>query len=189
MNEYYKPDINQVIDEIESFEDSQKQKVQFSYLGAFDEVNLSIINEYIEFAQSMHMQKQRTNLFKIFVELTQNISDNSTIRKEVYGKKIGCGKLVIIEYEKYFIMISSNPAKIEDIKRVQERVKEINSKNKDELRVMRREKIKEKARTEANGNIGLIKIAIVTGNKIDISTKFKNEKEGYISIAIILDKQ
>ncbi len=190
MNKYEELSIDQAISEIKHFEYHKEQKVQFSYLGAFDELNLMIINKYIDFAQGLYMSKQRTNLFRIFVELSQNINENSTLRKQVGDKIIGCGKLIIVEYDDYFIMVSSNPASKKDIETIEKRCAEINSKNKDELREMKRRHIRQQDHKEGNGDIGLIQIALMSENKLDLKTKYtdNSKNEGYISISVKINK-
>ncbi len=179
----YENIIEHSMKEIELFQKSGDQKVQFSYLGAFDNNNLQMINQYIDFAQSIDIQNRRTSLFKIFVELSQNISQNSTLTKIVDGVKIGCGKLIIKEYKDYFVMVSNNPARKEDAELVLKRCEEINGKNTEELRQMKREKIREITDKDQNGNIGLIIIAILSGNEVNVTTKEINEKEVFVSVS------
>jgi hypothetical protein len=185
---HYQDNIDLSIEEIEKFIKSRDQKVQFTYIGAFDETNLLLINQYINFVESLNYELKRTNLFKIFIELTQNISQNSTITKTIDGKNIGCGKLTIREFEDCYVMVSSNMAEKGDADYVVELCNEINRKSSDELRQMKRERIREQTSKRQNGNIGLIKIAIITKSKLKVQTKTISNDEVFISISTILKK-
>jgi len=179
---------NQSIREIQEFEENKEQKVLFSYLGAFDEEHLIIISNYIEFAQTVKQTTQRTNLFKIFVEMSQNISQNSTLKKEIGGRDTGCGKITIIEFESYFKMISCNPATENDVQTIKERSIQMNALNKEELRGLKRLRIREKTNKAGNGNIGLIKIAIISENKIGVETEIGNNNKNYVTISVKINK-
>jgi hypothetical protein len=65
---------------------------------------------------------------------------------------------------------------------------EINRKNSDELRQMKREKIREQTSNEQKGNIGLIKVALITKSKLKVQTKTISSDEVFISISTILKK-
>jgi hypothetical protein len=185
---YYQDNIDLSIEEIEKFIKSRDQKVQFTYIGAFDETNLLLINQYIDFVESLSYTLKRTSLFKIFIELTQNISQNSTITKTIDGKNIGCGKLTIREFEDSYVMVSSNMTGKNDADNLVEICNEINRKNSDELRQMKREKIREQTSNEQKGNIGLIKVALITKSKLKVQTKTISSDEVFISISTILKK-
>ena len=147
-----------------------------------------IINQYIEFAQSVNLISKRTDLFRIFVELTQNISQNSTLTKEIAGKQVGCGKLTIIEYDTVFLIVAGNPANEADAKELEKRGKEINGKSQEELREYKRIKMRELIKKSENGNIGLIKTAMISNNELDIVSKKVGEDEYYVSITVKLNK-
>ncbi len=184
----YKTVIEHSISELKKYEQSGDQKVQFSYLGAFDENNLQIINQYIDFAQSVNFQGRRTNLFKIFVELTQNISQNSTMVRKTNGRDTGSGKLIIQEYESFFIMESCNPCKKKNADIVIQRCKDINGKSIEELRDLKRKLMRESSAKSQNGNVGLITVAILTKNDFEVNTKEISEDEVYLSVTTKLNK-
>jgi len=139
--------------------------VQFSYKGPFSTMSLSLINQFIE-SFSIGEPGSRTDLFKIFVELAQNIAENSAEQKQSDEGSVGCGLLVVSESDEFFEVTSGNPASIADAESVRERCEEVNSNDYAGLRVMRRKYLRRTKDDLNNGNVGLIKIGLVSRQKI-----------------------
>ena len=162
--------------------------VQFSYKGSFDDINLSYINQYIELAVKEETGR-RTDLFRVFVELAQNIAQNSLDKLEVKDICIGCGIMIINEVDDYFEIIAGNPATNEDVKKLEEKCDKINSCSEDELRQLKREYRRMEQGEKGNANIGLIKIALIAMNALDYNIIPIDDNSSFFTLAIKLKKQ
>ncbi len=163
------------------------QDVAFSYKGSFDSENLEFINYYVE--QAVHRKgKSRTNLFKIFIELAQNIAENSEDVKKINGELVGCGIMLIHEYDDKFKIFAGNPGSKKNIEKYIEKCKIINSLDLVGLREYRREMLKLPATKKGNGNIGLIKIAITSGSYLDVNTVTIDDQTSFITIQVDINK-
>jgi len=161
--------------------------VQFSYKGTFDDVNLSYINEYIETAVQAS-EGSRTDLFRVFVELAQNIAQNSIDREIVKREEIGVGIMLIIENDDNFEIISGNPANNEDARIISEKCDKINQSTPDELRELKREFRRMTQGEMGNANIGLIKIALISGYEFKYFITKINDSVSFFTIQIKIKK-
>jgi len=167
--------------------DKMYSDVTFSYKGSFDTENLAFINSYIEKAIPAN-PGTRTDLFKIFLEMALNIAQNSLDIKRIDGELIGCGMMLIHEFEDKFSIISGNPGKSENIKKLISKCNYINSLEQDGIRQYKRELMKLPAGIKGNGNIGLIKISMITGHKLEIKELPINDNESFAIMNISLHK-
>jgi hypothetical protein len=167
--------------------DRQFQNVQFSYKGAFDDVNLSFINEYIEKAVA-ESEGSRTDLFRIFVELAQNIAQKSIDKCNINGQLTGIGILLIHQENDFFEIISGNPASVEDARIIAAKCDTINLSNSEELRQMKRDYRKMTQGEMGNANIGLIKIALISGYKLEYNIDDIDDESAFFTIRIRINK-
>lgn len=180
--------IDLVADQFEEYKSDEKQTSVFSYTGVFDEENLFLINRYIEFIQTLEPFNRRNGLFRVFVEVAQNINDNSTLIDTCGDRPRGCGTIAIEEREDCFILIASNPALKKDINKLKRKCTEINKKDESGLRELKKYYLKQDTGNRRNGNIGLVKMALISGNKIDVISKDSSQVEGYVSVILKINK-
>ncbi len=166
--------------------DKLYEQVSFSFKGVFDACNLKLINEYITSVVELKYGS-RTGLFKIFLELAQNIAENS-IDASPPSSNVGAGMMIITEFSDHFEIIAANPAKPKDAEKAKLKCDKINSCSKDELRAFRREQLKLPAGKTGNGNIGLIKVVLVSSNKISCSILHSDDNFSFIIFKMLIKK-
>jgi len=186
VNRYHSLSLNKYSTFYEKI-DRQFKHVQFSYKGSFDDINLSFINEYIEKAVSEN-EGSRTNLFRIFVELAQNIAQKSIDKINIQGQFIGVGILLIHQADTYFEIISGNPASVSDAQIITNKCEIINALSFEELRQMKRNYRKMNEGEMGNANIGLIKIALISGSKLNYTIETIDSESTFFTVRIIINK-
>ncbi len=139
-----------------------------SYSGAFDGAVLSAFAKKVE-SDLTNNPKLNKKIFKIFVELAQNIALYSSDKVITDDKTNfnGFGIFIIREYAEKFQLISGNMAFVEDAKIAYDKCNKINTLSRDELRNMKRELRKRPAGQKGGGNIGLVQIVLTANNYID----------------------
>ncbi len=158
--------------------------VAISYTGIFDTEILSVLAKEIEGALSSD-DKINKKVFKIFIELAQNISFYSLERElNGEGSDMGVGTMIIRNFDKYFEFSTGNKTTMENIIPVMEKCDNINSMTREKLREYRRLQRNMPAGAKGGGNIGLIQVALTAGNPIEYSL-IKCEDGSYFYIVSV----
>jgi hypothetical protein len=126
-------------------------------------------------------------IFKIFMELAQNVSFYSAeFNKLEENKKIGIGSLVILEENSNYHFYSGNVVNNIDIIPIIDKCEVINSLDREQLREFKR-KQRQLPRSEFGGaNIGLIQIALTADNPIDLKLTPITEEKSFFSIGVTI---
>ncbi len=165
------------------------ENIHISYKGPIDERILQVIGYYIEELSSKY-PKAGKKIFKIFIELAQNISYYSAERNIFNkGKKeIGVGMLVIAESTDSYTFITGNLVNNDDIFAIIEKSEIINSLERDELRKYKREQRNLPHSKKGGANIGLIQVALTSSNPLNIEINPMDDERSFLSIAVKIDK-
>jgi len=166
------------------------QNILVSYQGPIDERVMTVIGENIEILTNDGNDKTKSKIFKIFMELAQNVWLYSAEScKTVSGKKLGMGTLVIGEFGNSYTFVTGNVVKNNDIEPVIEKCEIINSLDRDSLREYRREQRRLANTGKKNsGNIGLIQVALTAESPLDIELTPVSDEESFFSIAVQIKK-
>jgi len=165
------------------------KNIKISYKGPFDERILSSIGNYIEVILGTNEQNASRKLFKIFIELAQNIAYYSAEKNEIYqDKEFGLGTLVISEFEEFFSFITGNAVRNENIIELIEKCEFINTLDRESLRKYKREQRRIDPGERGNAHIGLIQVALTSANPLDIEVSPIDNETSYFSIAVKIDK-
>lgn len=163
----------------------ETDNIRMSYTGPFDAQVLSVMAKNIEFALSENPSVNK-KMFKIFLELAQNISFYSMERDN--HETQGVGTLTIKEFEEYYLFATGNIIDHKDAEIVIERCEKINSLDRDALREFKR-KARNRAHSKSGGgNIGLIQVALTSRNKLQYKTIPLDKGESYYIVAAKIDK-
>lgn len=158
--------------------------VAISYTGIFDTEILSVLAKEIEGTLSSD-DRINKKVFKIFIELAQNISFYSLERElNGDGTDMGVGTMIIRNFDKYFEFSTGNKTTLENIIPVMEKCDNINSMTREKLREYRRLQRNMPAGAKGGGNIGLIQVALTAGNPIEYSL-IKCEDGSYFYIVSV----
>ena len=171
------------------YHSSIDKNTRISYKGPIDVNILQAIGMYIDgiFTKSPKASKK---VFKIFIELAQNISYYSAEKSIMRNnKEIGAGMVVISESEKNYNFLTGNLVKNEDIVSIIEKSEMINSLNREELRELKRKQRNMPHHSKrGGGNIGLIQVALTSSYPLDIEVLPVDDDISFFSIAVKIDK-
>ena len=165
-----------------------KHDVIVSYKGPFDKNAMSLIGNYIRGIISMNPRASK-KVFKVFIELAQNIAQYSA-EKNIIGDFIGAGvgSLVIVGFQDYFQIVTGNLIKNENLGPVIDKCELINTLDKEGLRKLKREQLKQNEYHRTGADIGLIQLAITSDNPLDIEVKPIDQKLSFFTIRVKIDK-
>jgi hypothetical protein len=169
---------------------SSEDKVILFYKGPFKESVLSELSNDIKSklgSNPVCCQK----VFSIFMELAQNVSYYSEEKAigDVSGSGIGIGTFIINEKEEEYIVSSGNLISKEWAKEITEKSKLINSLPKEDLRKLKREmRNLPKREGHSGANIGIIDVALKSGNPISIEITPVDSKTSYYVLSTSVSK-
>lgn len=128
-------------------------------------------------------------LFKIFMELAQNISLYSEHRIRIDEElTVGFGSFTLNESPDNYIVSASNFVKNEDAVILKERCENINSMEKPELRALKRDQRRKADGYKIGARVGLIQIAILAGNKLEVEIQAHDNNLSIFTISTLVDK-
>ncbi|MCQ2975307.1 MAG: SiaB family protein kinase [Bacteroidales bacterium] len=163
--------------------------VAISYTGMFDSEILSVLAQGIEGTLSKD-DKVNKKVFKIFIELAQNISQYSIEREiNASGEDMGVGTMLIREFEDYFEFSTGNKTTMDLIIPVIEKCDNINSMTREKLREYRRLQRNMPASNKGGGNIGLIQVALTAGNPIEYGVVKCEDNNYFYIVSVKINKE
>jgi hypothetical protein len=160
-----------------------------SYSGAFDGAVLSAFAKKVE-SDLTGNPKLNKKIFKIFVELAQNIAlySSDKIVTEDQSNFNGFGIFIIKEYINKFQLIAGNMAFKEDAKTAVSKCDKINAMSRSELREYKRKLRKKPASQKGGGNIGLVQIVLTANNYIEYKIIDVDNFHSFIIFSIEISK-
>ncbi len=175
-------------EEEELFTTMTRKDVRISYTGPFDSQVLSVIAKNIEASLSLNPVLNK-KIFKIFIELAQNISYYSAEQKKAKdGSIAGIGTMTIQELDNHFVFATGNMTDTEKIKPVIAKCEAINKLDRKELRSLKREYRKLPPSSKGGGNIGLIQVALTAESLIDFQLIPVEENLAFYVVAVKVPK-
>ena len=164
------------------------EEIKISYKGPVDGKIITYLGDYISVVNELS-EKATKKLFKIFFELAENISNYSSEKIQLKHKKeVGAGTIILKETLKNFILVTGNPIKNDDLIPMMENSKNINNMDHEDLREYKRSVRREGAGEKHSPNIGLISVALTSGNPLDIEINPIDDETSYFSLAVRVDK-
>ena len=159
-----------------------------SYSGAFDGAVLSAFAKKVE--ASTTNKKINKKIFKIFVELAQNIAlySSDKVVTEDQTNFNGYGIFIVREYIDRFQLLAGNMAFKEDAIIAGEKCETINSLSRIELRQFKRDMRKKPSEQKGGGNIGLVQIVLIANNYIDHKVISVDDKHSFLVFSIDIGK-
>jgi len=166
-----------------------KEDILLSYKGPFESQVLTAIGNYINAVVGKNKRVSK-KLFKIFIELAQNVAYYSS-EQNVLGNEnqIGIGSLVIVERPDYYLLVAGNIVPKSDILLLIEKCEHINSLDEDALREYKRKQLLLPDSSREGANIGLIKVALTSDNPLGIAEEMVDEITSFMSITVKIDKE
>jgi hypothetical protein len=160
-----------------------------SYTGAFDGAVLSAFAKKVEQDLSAN-PKLNKKIFKIFVELAQNIALYSSDKIVTNDKTNfnGYGIFIIREFIDKYQLIAGNMAFKQDADIAVSKCEKINSLSREDLRDYKRQLRKQPARQKGGGNIGLAQIVLTANNSIDYQVIDVDKQHSFLIFSIDINK-
>ncbi len=152
-----------------------------SYNGPFDAQVLSVIAENIEYSLSDNPRVSK-KIFKIFIELAQNISYYSAEKQlNDDGNSFGAGILMLREFEDHYSFSTGNIVKKQQVLPVIQKCETINMLDREKLRQYKRKLRNMPSGTPGGGNIGLVQVALTADYPLEYEViKIDENKSFYI---------
>jgi len=162
--------------------------VLVSYKGPFDKNVLNMLGENIReiiVPNSITGKK----ISKIFIELAKNIGSYSAERIILEkGTSGGIGSLVLVDSDNHYSFITGNLTMSTEIEPIVERCKLINSMDKNGLRKMKREQLKQGKYEREGADIGLIQLALTSENPLDYEIIQVDSTHSFFSLTVQINK-
>jgi hypothetical protein len=167
---------------IEDYYELLSKEVIIAYRGTFEKNVLTVLANNIE-ASIDASSVLRRKFFKMFLEFAQNIANYSAEKvKTTDDEESGSGLLILKHEQGSYVFVTGNLVETSKLQFINEKVNYINSLDRDGLRNYKREQIKYIESGERS-NLGLLQIALISGNSIGVATKKVDEMFSFITIS------
>jgi hypothetical protein len=158
------------------------------YQGVLTVNLISILGNYIRSFLN-HDPKVLQRIFKIFIELAQNVSYYSAEMIDVRGGvPCGTGWVSVQELQDHYLVTTANVIKPEDGPKLISYCREINSKNAEELRLLKRNTRSQAMERETGAHIGLIQTSILSGNHLEFDVSPGDDSRPVFTISTRVNK-
>jgi len=163
-------------------------KTILSYKGPFYIELISVFGTNIRRLNDSYINA-RKKLFKIFIELSQNVSNYSEDYHMVNNiQRIGVGELNVLENDTKYFFSTTNQVKSSDAEILAERCKLINASEYNKLRDLKREQRLNSPGEKFGARIGLIQAVMLSKNTLDFNVEKINNDFSYFTLTVKIDK-
>lgn len=161
------------------------KKVKLSYKGPFSIQALSLFGNYIKSFQ-IENPISKTKLFKVFLELSQNVSYYSADKCDLEeNPSTGIGIFTLKENDDHFVITTRNKIRKVDAHTLVSNCSQINEMNFAELKALKSYKMKNRKEYENSAHVGLIQLLLLSQNKL--TYHFDHEEE-YFELSVKINK-
>lgn len=163
-------------------------RILLSYRGPFDKKVLRILGNNVKDVLRDYPVIGK-KIFKIFVELAQNIALYSAERQASLDSNLeGVGILLVKDLGKHFEFITGNYIRNEELNRFMEKAERINSMSKEDLRRYKREQLMLPDGASGGANIGLVQAILLSEHTLDLRIEPYDNKQSFIIIGVVINK-
>ncbi len=163
-------------------------EIKVEYHGPFFIEIISIIGMQIKRHVAAY-KTARSKLFKLYLELAQNVANYSEDRFALYGNQtVGIGKLTLLDRQSSFVFCTENLVSKTDALILYERCKLLNQSATEDLRELKREMRRLDPGIKYGARIGLIQAVLISNNPLTFSIKNIDKQYSLFTIAITIDK-
>ncbi len=163
-------------------------KTILSYKGPFYIELISVFGTNIRNFNDIY-GNARKKLFKIFIELSQNVSNYSENFHMVNNvQRIGVGELFLKELDTAYCFTTINQVKKTDAEILAERCEIVNASDQMKLRELKREQRLNSPGEKFGARIGLIQAVMLSKNQLEYKVENINESFSYFSLTVKIDK-
>lgn len=167
---------------------SMTNKTILSYKGPFYIELISVFGTNIRNFNDAY-SNARKKLFKIFIELSQNVSNYSENYHMVNNvQRIGVGELTLKDLDTAYLFTTKNQVKKTDAEILAERCELVNASDQIKLRELKREQRLNSPGEKFGARIGLIQAVMLSNNTLEYHIDKINENFSYFSLTVKIDK-
>ncbi len=166
-----------------------QEKSLLLYQGTLTVNLISILSNHIRLLLN-HDFKALQKIFKIFIELSQNVSYYSADSFEVNtGVFCGIGWVSVQDLDECYRITTGNIIRPADADTLTKYCQEINSMSEEQLRKLKREIRSEALARETGAHIGLIQTSIISGNNLEFHFDREDETKPAFILSAIINKE
>ncbi len=164
------------------------KKTILSYKGPFYIELISVFGTNIRNFNDSY-SNARKKLFKIFIELSQNVSNYSENFHMVNNvQRIGVGELFLKELDTAYTFTTKNQVKKKDADILAERCEIVNASNQLKLRELKREQRLNSPGEKFGARIGLIQAVMLSKNSLEYKVENINDDFSFFELTVKIDK-
>ena len=170
-------------------QEMERRGIVFSFSGYLSEGVLFSLGETLKHKMTADETDKNTvkKVFSVFVEQVQNIIRYSAERVEAGNPsqkvELTSGIVIVGMENGRFYVVCANPVRKRDAERLQERLDHLRGLDKDGLKALYKERLKDESDAESKGaSIGLIEIARRASQPIDYDVMAINDENLFFSI-------
>jgi hypothetical protein len=166
-----------------------QEKSLLLYQGTLTVNLISILSNHIRLLLN-HDFKALQKIFKIFIELCQNVSYYSAEMFEINtGIYCGSGWVSVQDLDDCYHVTTGNVIKPADADTLKRYCEEINALSEEELRKLKREIRSEALARETGAHIGLIQTSIISGNPLEFHFDTGDDTNTVFILTAIINKE
>jgi hypothetical protein len=154
-------------------------------------ITVNFISFTANYLQSLLFSEKKLlqEIFRVFVELTQNISYYSDQTwEDKNGIRSGTGWFSVQDLQDRYMITTGNRIKISDGPKLEEYCKEINSLSVEERRKLKRDVRARAMLKDVNAHVGLIQISIISGSNLDYKITAVDKDHSFFTISASIVK-
>ncbi len=164
--------------------DLYRGKLLIAYQGDFDKSLLTAIAKNLE-KIAPHNTEIARRFFKIFIELTHNISCYSDENNDKEYRD-GAGIFVVMNQSEHFAFITGNYASEENLQNLQKTIELINTKDRKCLREFKRKQLSKSNKEKRS--LGLVNSALISGENIRFNVKKTDSGSTFVIVSVAIKK-
>lgn len=169
------------------FKEGYDNENLISFKGPLTVGLLSFLGNYLKSVlKAEHTLEKR--IFRIFIELTQNVSYYSAETTEIEkGINTGVGWFTLNKSNNHYIVTSGNLIFREDGFKLIKNCNEINALDEPELRELKRKTRSQALERDVGAHIGLIQTSILSKSRLNYKVIELNNKHSYFTISVDIE--
>ncbi len=164
------------------------EHILISYRGPFDKKVLNILGNNVKDVLIEYPVIGK-KIFKIFVELAQNIALYSAERQRAMDSNFeGVGILLVKDIGHSFEFVTGNYILKRELDKFIEKAEKINSMEKEELRKYKREQLMLPDGNSGGANIGLVQAILLSDHSLNLHVEPYNNLQSFLAIGVTIKK-
>ncbi len=164
------------------------ENILISYRGPLDKRVLNLLGENVK--NLLHDKpKIAKKIFKIFVELAQNIALYSAEKQRAFDNEMqGAGIILVKDLGEAYEFIAGNYINNDDLQRFLDKSNRINSFEKEDLRKFKREQLMLPDGESGGANIGLVQAVLLSDHPLQVHVEAFNDDMSFLVIGVNISK-